>query len=143
MNVNALITFITAHKRSCVKVMFSQVFVCPRGGGGFCPGGSLSEGSLSRGRGSLSGGSLSRGVSVRETPHTETSGRYASYWHAFLFFKLNQRALLPAAQNLCFLYSDFPSPETFSLISVTHCMLNRAFCMSLLQHCLYLDKHTW
>ena len=68
MNVNALITFITAHKRSCVKVMFSQVFVCPRGGG-FCPGGSLSEGSLSRGRGSLSGGSLSRGSLLGRPPY--------------------------------------------------------------------------
>ena len=78
---------------------------CPEGG--LCRGGSLSGGSLSRG--SLSrrvfvqweGGSLSRGggwcprglclgvsvqgVSVRETPHTVTSGRYASYWNAFLF----------------------------------------------------------
>ena len=42
-----------------------------------CPGGSLSA------RRSLSG----RGVSVRETPYTVTSGRYASYWNAFLFKK--------------------------------------------------------
>ena len=85
--------------------------LCPRGVSvqeGLCPGGSLSRGSLSRGslsgvlcpeggicpRGGLcpgrgvylqAGGSLSRGVSVRETPHTVTSGRYASYWNAFLF----------------------------------------------------------
>ena len=32
------------------------------------------------------GGSLSRGVSVRKPPHTAKSGRYASYWNAFLFF---------------------------------------------------------
>ena len=53
--------------------------------------------SVHRGRGSLSWGlclskgSLSiQGVSVRETPpdrdtHTVKSGRYASYWNAFLF----------------------------------------------------------
>ena len=56
------------------KVMFSQVFVCPRGGGfGLCPGGVSVQGGLylrglclagSLSRGSLSGGSLSRGVSV-------------------------------------------------------------------------------
>ena len=62
--------------------------------GGLCPGGlclrgvSVWGGSLFGG--SLSGGSLSRGrVSVREIPRTETprtvtSGRYASYWNAFL-----------------------------------------------------------
>ena len=48
-------------------------------------------------RGSLSGGgSLSTGVSVQEgggsvwgdrDPNTVTSGRYASYWNAFLFSK--------------------------------------------------------
>ena len=59
--------------------MYSQVFVCPRGGGGagglglgLCPGESLS------GTGSLSGGYLS-------DPRTVTSGQYASYWNAFLF----------------------------------------------------------
>ena len=78
--------------------------VCP---GGLCPGGvSVQAGSLSRGvsvqgvsvRGSLSGGGLCLGglclggpvrgeFSVRETPRTVTSGRYAtaSYWNAFLF----------------------------------------------------------
>ena len=89
------------------KVMFSQVFVCPPGRGVCVPacitgdmtgGGSLSQhssqatrlgGSLSRGvcpRGSLSkvGGLYPRGVSVRDTPHTVMSGRYASYSNAFL-----------------------------------------------------------
>ena len=72
--------------------------LCPGGGGsiwgslsgvvsvqmGPCPEGTLSRGSLSGG--SLSGGSLSRGVSVRETPRTVKSGRYASYWNAYLLF---------------------------------------------------------
>ena len=44
------------------KVMFSQVFVCPRGlsvgGGGFCPRG---RGLCPRGRGLCPGGSVSRG----------------------------------------------------------------------------------
>ena len=51
------------------KVMFTQVFVCPRGvsvqgEGSFCPGGSLPEG------GSLSGRPL-------------TCEGYASYWNTF------------------------------------------------------------
>ena len=61
--------------------------------GGLCPGGALSvhKGSLSRG--SLSRGSLPRGisvqggVSVQEDPtRMIKSGRYASYWNAFLLF---------------------------------------------------------
>ena len=55
--------------------------------GDLCPWGSLSKG-VSVQRISVQGisvkGSLSRGVSVRETPRTVTSGRYASYWNAFL-----------------------------------------------------------
>ena len=51
-----LFSFITAHKRSCVKVMFLHLSVNRVGG-----------------------------VSVRETPCTVKSGRYASYWNAFLF----------------------------------------------------------
>ena len=60
------------------KVMFSQVFVCPQGGGGLglCPGGVSIQGVSVRGGGSLSmgvsiqgglcpGGSLSSGVSVQ------------------------------------------------------------------------------
>ena len=60
-----------------VKVMFSQMFVCPRGEGGLClnPEGSLSRGVSVQGvsvQGSLCPGglhpgwSLSRGVSVRD-----------------------------------------------------------------------------
>ena len=66
------------------QMMFSEAFVCPKGGGvslsrgvsvqgvsvgGVCPGGSLSGGSLSRGGfcpgASLSERSLSRGVPVQ------------------------------------------------------------------------------
>ena len=64
--------------------------LCPRG---LCLRGSLSQG-VSPGGASLSGGlcpgrSLSRGVSVQgvsvmETPRMVMSGRYASYWNAFL-----------------------------------------------------------
>ena len=43
---------------------------------GFCPGDGVSvQGGLC----------LGEGVSVRETPRTVKSGRYASYWNAFLF----------------------------------------------------------
>ena len=46
--------------------------LCP-GGGSLCPGGSdLCPGV--------------QGVSVRETPRMVTSGRYSSYWNAFLLF---------------------------------------------------------
>ena len=66
--------------------------------GGLCLGGSLSREVSFQGvsvlgvsvqGGLCPGGSMSRGVSVwREVsvrPHTVTSGRYASYWNAFLF----------------------------------------------------------
>ena len=88
----------------CDGYVFTQVFVCPRGGGsrslsrgprpgGLHPGG-LCLGSLSRGvsakeslfRGVSVQGGLCSGVSLsRETPRTVTGGRYASYWNAFLF----------------------------------------------------------
>ena len=82
------------------KVMFSQVSVCPQGGLDLCPGGSLSGGSLSRGglcAGGVSGQgrSLSGGSLVMETPpRTVTSGRYASYWNAFLFKKYKIKLLV-------------------------------------------------
>ena len=106
---------ITAGKRSCGKVMFSQasMILFTREGGGsrslsrgvsvpgglhywgvsipgdLRPGGSLSGGVSVQGDlclgGSLSRGSLSGGFSVMETPHTVRSGQYASYWNAFLF----------------------------------------------------------
>ena len=54
--------------------------------GGLCPGGSSVWGALCLEKGvSVQGGSLSGRVSVRETPHTVTSRRYASYWNTFLF----------------------------------------------------------
>ena len=49
------------------KVMFSQVFVCPRGGSGLCPE-DLHPGVGVSFQDSLCPG----GVSVRETPRTET-----------------------------------------------------------------------
>ena len=93
------------------KGMFSHMSVCPQGGvlvcvqgglhlGGLCPGGSMlggvcvqevlcRGGSVSRGSVSsgvcVQGGLCPGGVSVRESPHTVTSGQYASYWNAFLF----------------------------------------------------------
>ena len=86
-------------QRSCSKVMFLCLSVNHSvHRGGLCPSmhhrSHDQRGSLSRGvsvwggplsRGSLSGGGLSRGVSVRKTPYTVTSGRYASHWNAFLF----------------------------------------------------------
>ena len=88
-----------------VSVSVQEGGLCPGGevsvqGGGLCPGGSLSREVIYTW--SLSRGSLSRGVSVqgvsvrgslcpggslslsRETPRTVTSGRYTSYWNAFL-----------------------------------------------------------
>ena len=57
--------------------------------GALCPGGALSGGSVwgvSVQGGSRSGGSLTRGRPPdRDPPCTVTSGRYASYWNAFLF----------------------------------------------------------
>ena len=71
------------------KVMFSQVFVCTRGGS--LSGGSLSSWSLSGGGicpgwgvSVQVGGSLSKGVLCQGYPRTVTSGWYASYWNAFL-----------------------------------------------------------
>ena len=68
-------------------------FLCSVQVAGYRPQTKLREGniftpvghSVHRG-GSLSGVYLSRGVSVREIPRTVTSGRYASYWNAFLLF---------------------------------------------------------
>ena len=66
-------------------------FLCSVHVAGYRPQTKLREGniftpvghSVHRG-GSLSGVYLSRGVSVKEIPRTVTSGRYASYWNAFL-----------------------------------------------------------
>ena len=74
--------------------MFSQLFVFRQGvsvqgdlcSGGLCQGG-LCPGGLCPGGFSVWGvsGGLCLGVSIRETPHTVTSGQYASYWYAFFF----------------------------------------------------------
>ena len=68
--------------------MFSQVFFCSRRGvsiqGGLCPVGSLFDGVSVQGRslsGEVSGGGLCPGEGY---PLTVKSGRYASYWNAFL-----------------------------------------------------------
>ena len=91
-----------------------------------CPGGSLSGGFLSRGLcpvGSLPGGSLSsrglcpvgvsvQGVSVQlqtPPPGTVKSGRYASYWNAFLFkvFIINLKCTI-SMKNYHYRKRQFP-----------------------------------
>ena len=88
--------------------MFSQVSVCQQGvsvsvQGGLHPRGPLSrrvsvqEGSLSRRSlcpgglcpwgGSLSGGLCPGGSVTKTPPRTVMSGRYTSYWNAFLFLE--------------------------------------------------------
>ena len=61
---------ITARKRSCGNVMFLHLSVILFTGGSLCPG----------------GGVFVQGVSVTKTlpPVRWKSGRYASYWNAFL-----------------------------------------------------------
>ena len=96
------ITIITAGKRSSGQGHVLQVSVCPWGRvlcmmplpvwltgpmfllGGLCP----REGSLSKGflfGWSLCGGLCPGGLPDRPLSHMVTSGRYASYWNAFLF----------------------------------------------------------
>ena len=66
-------TDIQTDTRSFAKIMFTQVFVCPRGGvGGLCPGESLSR------------GVSVQGVLCQGDPPTVKGGQYASYWDAFL-----------------------------------------------------------
>ena len=61
-----LYEFLPTANEVCGKVLFSHVFVCSDGG--LCPR-----------------GSLSRGVSVRKiVPGMVKSGKYVSYWNAFL-----------------------------------------------------------
>ena len=71
-----------------VKVMFSHVFVCPRGGG-LCPeGGSLSRGGVGSVRGISVRGIVYvlGGVSVEGVSAPMVKSRwYVSYWNAFLF----------------------------------------------------------
>ena len=52
--------------------------------GDLCPGGLCPGGSLSRGRVGVKGG-LCPGGLCQINPHSINSGRYASYWNAFLF----------------------------------------------------------
>ena len=64
--------------QSCGKVMFLRLSVILFTGGSVCPGGSLSRESLSEG---------SARVSVQRHPSVRwKSGRYASYWNAFLLW---------------------------------------------------------
>ena len=74
----------TARKRSCGKVMFSQVFVCPWGGGGNFDrfGGMWQTGAKGEGGGF-------NPLSPNTTSDSHQSGRYASYWNAFLFKVIN------------------------------------------------------
>ena len=82
-------------------------------GGGFCPGGvsvwgSLSGGSLSRGSLSrevfVQGGSLSAGSLSWRHPHTVMSGRYTSYWNAFLFWLVSIKLYLMFGDNTIILW---------------------------------------
>ena len=77
------------------------------GGGGICPEGSLSRGSLS-------------GRSPRQKPPcTVTSGRYASYWNAFLLKKFFTN--FPQHKNANI--ADFVLAQSFKIIR-THEVLN-------------------
>ena len=74
--------FITVRNSSCGKVMFSQVSVCPQGGGVH-----------PLGRHPHPLGRHPRADTPEQTPPGQTpprdgycSGQYASYWNAFLFF---------------------------------------------------------
>ena len=75
-----LILISTARNSSCAKVMFSQVCVCLSAGraGGYHWYQVLSEGYI-----------WSQVPSGRWPTHVRSvSGRYASYWNAFLFYKV-------------------------------------------------------
>ena len=73
------------------KVMFSQVSVCPMGvlGGSLSRGvsvwGYLCPGGLCPG-GLCPGGLCQGGLWHGDSPQTVTSGRYISYWNAFLLY---------------------------------------------------------
>ena len=98
---------ITVHKPSLWRLYFHRCLSVNRGSrslsrgvsipGGLCPGGSLSRRGLCPGGVSVQGvsvhggvsvwGSLSRGVCHEDPPRTVMSGRYTSYWNAFLFLE--------------------------------------------------------
>ena len=106
-------TIITARKRSLGQGnIFTGVCLSTGGsssGGSLCPGWSLSRGVYIQGGlcpirdlcpgGSLSWGSLSRVTSVRETPRMVKSGRYASYWNAFLFCRCSHTSICRSISN--------------------------------------------
>ena len=97
--ISHAVTSLAVFYRPQTGYVFTGVCLSTGGGGvsvsirgvsvprGLCPGGISVQG-LSVQRGFLSRGvSLSiGGFSVRETPSTVTSGRYASYWNSFLLF---------------------------------------------------------
>ena len=72
--------FITGHKRSLVQGnVFTGVYLCT--GGGDLP----TRGGLTGGGGDCIQGALGR------PPRNQKSGRYASYWNAYLFIENEQR----------------------------------------------------
>ena len=92
VQVRLNVTIITARKRSLRRLCFHRCLSVHRGrglslcsGGGLCPGGSLSMGV----------GGLCQGNPRTETPspRTVTSGRYATYWNAFLLISLNEEQI--------------------------------------------------
>ena len=85
----------TARNSNCGKVMFSQAYVIPSAHGGGLPGGRVCLGGLPRGvriqGASASGDPHRAGVGQPPPPIGDygirsTSGRYASYWNAFLWY---------------------------------------------------------
>ena len=103
---------VTARKGSCGKIMFlhlSEIMFTGKVGGGLCPGGPCPGGVSVQGR-SLSTRCLClRGVFVQGglcqgDPHTVKSGRYASYWNAFLFINFITREILKVSFINVFIY---------------------------------------
>ena len=80
--------------------------------------------------GHMTRGSLSRRVSVRETPRTVTSGRYASYWNAFLF-SCNFGKNLPKQLGFCPLLTPPPPSRLGNLGSTTggQCVCPQNLCL--------------
>ena len=102
--------FITARKRSCEKVLCLHLSVilwglCREGRslsrdasvqGSLCPGGSMSKWGLCPGGGGVfvqEGGLCPRGLCPGRPPSTVKSGRFASYWNAFLLINYYLRVV--------------------------------------------------